>query len=215
GGGVGLLGAGWAAWAPARGLGGLMGAGAVRGAGGGVRLPLGLALLGAGFPPQQRPKALGIFGAVTGLGVVLGPLVGGAVVQGLSWAWIFWVNVPVGLAAIALTRGRVGGSAGPGSALGLLGLVPVAGRAAGLVWALGRGEAGGGGGREGAGSRAAGAARRVGFIPWERRARQPMLPLGLFRSRAFASGNAAMFLLWGSALGLVFFLAQFLQIGLH
>jgi EmrB/QacA subfamily drug resistance transporter len=213
--GIGLFTAGSAACALAPNIGWLTAARAVQGAGAAVMLPVGLALLGAAFPPLQRPKALGIFGAVSGLGIVLGPLVGGAVVQGISWPWIFWVNVPVGLATIALTRARIGESFGPDSALDLPGLVLVTGGAFGLVWGLVRGNSAGWGSAEVLAALAAGVALIVAFIGWELRARQPMLPMRLFRSPPFASGNAAIFFLWGSALGSVFFLAQFLQIGLH
>jgi len=213
--GMGLFTAASAACALAPGIGWLIAARAVQGAGAAVMLPVGLALLSAGFPPGQRPRALGIFGAVTGLGVVLGPLVGGAVVQGISWPWIFWINVPIGVITIALTRARVGESLGPDSTLDLPGLVLVTGGAFGVVWALVRGNTAGWGSPEVAGSLAAGAALLAAFIAWELRAAQPMLPMRLFRSRPFAAGNAAIFFLWGSALGAVFFLAQFLQIGLH
>jgi EmrB/QacA subfamily drug resistance transporter len=213
--GLGLFTAGSAACALAQNTGWLIAARAVQGAGAAVMLAVGLALLSAGFPPEQRPKALGIFGAVTGLGVALGPLVGGAAVQGLSWPWIFWINVPVGLATIALTRARVGQSFGPDPALDLPGLVLVTGGAFGLVWALVRGNTVGWGSAEVIGALATGAALLAAFIGWELRAAQPMLPMRLFGSRAFSSGNAAIFFLWGSALGSVFFLAQFLQIGLH
>jgi len=120
--GLGLFAAASAACALAQNIGWLIAARAIQGAGAAVQLPLALALLSAGFPPPQRPRALGIFGAVTGLGVVLGPLVGGAVVQGISWPWIFWLNVPIGLATIALTRVRIDESFGPDSALDLPGL---------------------------------------------------------------------------------------------
>jgi EmrB/QacA subfamily drug resistance transporter len=213
--GVGLFTAGSAACALAPGIGWLIAARAIQGAGAAVMLPVGLALLSAGFPPEQRARALGIFGAVTGLGVALGPLTGGAIVQGLSWPWIFWVNVPVGLVTIALIRARIGESAGPDSSLDLPGLVLVTGAAFGIVWALVRGNTAGWGSPEVAGAAATGAALAVAFIAWELRARQPMLPMRLFRSRAFSAGNAAIFLQWGSTLGTVFFLAQFLQIGLH
>ena len=213
--GVGLFVAGSAACALAPGIGWLIAARAVQGAGAAVMLPVALALLSAAFPPQQRARALGILGAATGLGVVLGPLVGGAVVQGLTWPWIFWVNIPVGLATIALTRARVGESFGPDPALDLPGLVLVTGGAFGIVWALVRGNPAGWGSPEVTGALAAGIALGAAFIAWELRARQPMLPLRLFRSRTFSAGNAAVFLMWGSVLGVIFFLAQFLQIGLH
>lgn len=137
--GMGLFTAASAACALAPDVGWLIAARAVQGAGAAVMMPLALALLSAGFPPGQRPRALGIFGAVTGLGVVLGPLVGGAVVQGLSWPWIFWLNVPVGLVTIALTRARISESFGPDSALDLAGLLLVTGGVFGIVWALVRG----------------------------------------------------------------------------
>jgi len=212
--GMGLFTAASAACALAPGI-WLIAARAVQGAGAAVMLPLGLALLSAGFPPEQRPRALGIFGAVTGLGVVLGPLVGGAVVQGLTWPWIFWINIPVGLVAIALTHVRIGESFGPDSALDLPGLLLVTGGVFGVVWALVRGNAVGWGSAEVVTALAAGAALGAAVIAWELRARSPMLPMRLFRSRPFASGNAAIFFLWGSALGAVFFLAQFLQIALR
>jgi len=205
--GMGLFVAGSAACALAQNIGWLIAARAVQGAGAAVMLAVGLALLSAGFPPEQRPKALGIFGAVTGLGVVLGPLAGGAVVQGISWPWIFWINVPIGLATIALTQARVGESFGPNSALDLPGLVLITGGAFGIVWALVRGNSADWGSAEVIGALAAGAALLVAFIAWELRARQPMLPMRLFGSRAFSAGNAAIFFLWASALGSVFFLA--------
>jgi EmrB/QacA subfamily drug resistance transporter len=213
--GMGLFTAASAACALARNIGWLIAARAVQGAGAAVMLPLALALLSAAFPPGQRPRALGIFGAVTGLGGVLGPLVGGAVVQGLSWPWIFWVNVPIGLATIAFTRARIGESFGPDAALDLPGLLLVTGGVFGVVWALVRGNPAGWGSTEVIGALAGGVALVAAFVAWELRARSPMLPMRLFGSRAFSSGNAAIFFLWGSGLGIVFFLAQFLQIGLH
>ena len=213
--GMGLFTAGSAACALAQNIGWLIAARAVQGAGAAVMLPLALALLSAGFPPQQRAKALGIFGAITGLGAVLGPLAGGAAVQAISWPWIFWINVPIGLVTIVLTRVRVGESFGPDPALDLPGLVLVTGGAFGVVWALVRGNAAGWGSTEVTGALAAGIALAVAFLAWELRARQPMLPMRLFRSRPFTSGTAAIFFMWGSALGTVFFMAQFLQTALH
>ena len=122
--GMGLFTAASAACALAPGIGWLIAARAVQGAGAAVMLPVGLALLSAGFPPERRAWALGIFGAVTGLGVVLGPLVGGAAVQGLSWPWIFWINVPIGLITSALTRARVAESWGPRSSPGSFASAP-------------------------------------------------------------------------------------------
>ena len=102
--GLGLFAAASAACALAPGIGWLIAARAVQGAGAAMIMPLGLALLNAAFPPQRRGWAMGIFGGVTGLAATVGPVVGGAVTQGISWPWIFWLNVPVGLLAIPVAR---------------------------------------------------------------------------------------------------------------
>src|SRR5206468_895117 len=80
------------------------------------------ALLSAAFPPERRGAAIGIFSAITGLAVASGPFVGGAVVQGINWEWIFWLNVPIGLAAIPLVLTRMTDSRGPDSGLDVRGL---------------------------------------------------------------------------------------------
>ena len=213
--GMGLFVIGSAACALARSVGWLIAARAVQGAGAAVMMPLALALLSAAFPPARRARALGIFGAVTGLGVVLGPLVGGAAVQGISWPWIFWINVPIGLVGVVLSRRHISESFGPDTALDLRGLALVTGGAFGIVWALVRGNSIGWASPQSVVALAAGIAALVAFITWELRAPAPMLPMRLFRSRPFSVGNATIFLLWAAALGSVFFMAQFLQIGLH
>src|SRR5436309_14061132 len=98
--GLGLFAAASAACALAPDVGWLIAARAVQGAGSALLMPLGLALLSAAFPPDKRGTAIGIFSGITGLAVASGPLVGGAVVQGISWEWIFWINVPIGLLAV-------------------------------------------------------------------------------------------------------------------
>ena len=213
--GMGLFVIGSAACALARSVGWLIAARAVQGAGAAVMMPLALALLSAAFPPARRARALGIFGAVTGLGVVLGPLVGGAAVQGISWPWIFWINVPIGLVGVVLSRRHISESFGPDTALDLRGLALVTGGAFGIVWALVRGNSIGWASPQTVVALAAGIAALVAFVTWELRAPAPMLPMRLFRSRPFSVGNATIFLLWAAALGSVFFMAQFLQIGLH
>ena len=177
-------------------------------------MPLGLALLSAAFPPERRGAAIGIFSAITGLAVASGPLVGGAVVEGLDWEWIFWLNVPIGLVAIplVLTGSRRATAPTPASTS------PASRchRAArfGIVWGLVRGNPAGWGSAEVVGSLAG---RRgcwsAAFVAWELRAREPMLPMRFFRSRAFSAGNAAIFFTFASLFGAVFFFAQLLQIG--
>jgi MFS family permease len=139
-------------------------------------------------------------------------VVGGAIAQGLAWEWIFWLNVPIGAIAIVLARRRVEESVGARTTVDHLGVALVTGAALGVVWGLVRGNDAGWGSAEVVGSLAAGALLTIAFVAWELRAPQPMLPMRFFRSRAFASGNAAGFFLYGSLYGSVFFVAQFLQI---
>jgi EmrB/QacA subfamily drug resistance transporter len=209
--GLGLFAASSAAAALSSDVGTLIAARAVQGAGSALIMPLGLALLSAAFPAERRGAAIGIFSAITGLAVASGPLVGGAVVEGISWEWIFWVNVPIGLLTIPLVLTRVRESHGPDSALDIRGLALVSGGALGLVWALVRGNQAGWASAEVVGALAAGSALVAAFVAWELRARVPMLPMRLFRSRAFSAGNAAIFFTFASLFSAVFFFAQLLQ----
>jgi EmrB/QacA subfamily drug resistance transporter len=212
--GLGLFTLASAAGALAPDVGVLIAARAVQGAGAALILPLGLALLSAAFPAEKRGAAIGIFSAITGIAVALGPLVGGAVVQGIDWQWIFWVNVPIGLAAIPLVLTKMRESFGPDTALDLRGLALVSFGALATVWGLVRGNQAGWGSPEVVGALVAGVVLTAAFIAWERRAREPMLSLELFRSRPFSAGNAAIFLTFASLFGAVFFFAQLLQTGL-
>src|SRR3954449_8325605 len=132
-----------AACALAPSAGALIAARALQGAGAALVMPIGLALLSAAFPPERRGAAIGLFSAVTGLAVASGPFIGGAVVQGIAWQWIFWLNVPIGLIAIPLVVTRMRESKGADTALDVRGLVLVSGAALGLVWGLVRGNAAG------------------------------------------------------------------------
>src|SRR3954469_22688779 len=120
--GIGLFVAASAACAVAPSVGALIAARAVQGIGAAAVTTLALALVGAAFPPEKRGGALGIFFAVNGLAVAGGPLVGGAITQGIAWQWIFWLNVPIGLALIPLALRRIPESHGPDKALDLPGL---------------------------------------------------------------------------------------------
>ncbi|MEV7094932.1 DHA2 family efflux MFS transporter permease subunit [Amycolatopsis sp. NPDC051045] len=186
----------------------------LQGAGAAFVMPLALALLGAAFPPEARPKALGVFASVSGVAVPLGPLLGGAVVEGISWPWIFWINVPVGVALVCFVLTRTEESHGPDAALDVPGLVLAGAGSFGVVWGLIQGNAAGWTSVAVLGPLAAGLVALGAFVAWQRRAAHPMLPLHLFRSRRFAAGNAVIFFHWASALGAVFFMAQYLQEGL-
>jgi EmrB/QacA subfamily drug resistance transporter len=178
-------------------------------------MPLGLTLLTAAYPAERRARALGIFSGITGLAVLGGPVLGGAITQGIAWQWIFWVNVPIGLLTIPVVLRRVEESYGPRTAPDVAGLALVTGAALGIVWALVRGNSAGWGSVEVLSSLIAGVVLAGAFVAWERRAAEPMLPMGLFASRPFSSGNAAIFFLSTALYGAVFFMAQFLQTVQH
>jgi len=211
--GLGLFAAASAVSAVAPDVGVLIGARAVQGAGSALITPLGLALLTAAFPPEKRGAAIGMFSAITGLAVAAGPLVGGAVVQGINWQWIFWINVPIALVSIPLVVTKLKESHGPDTGLDFRGLALVTGGALGVVWALVRGNQVGWASIETIGAAVAGGLLLVAFVRWERRAREPMLPIEFFRSRSFSAGNAAIFLTFASLFSAVFFYAQLLQVG--
>jgi EmrB/QacA subfamily drug resistance transporter len=200
------------ACALARSVGFLIAARALQGAAGAVVAPLSLALLTAEFPPERRGHALGIFSGITGLAVLAGPVVGGAVTQGLAWQWIFWLNVPIGLIALPLVLRRLEESFGPRARLDIPGLLLATGAALGLVWGLVRGNSSGWGSVEVVGTLATGAALLIAFVAYELRAREPMLPMRMFRTAAFAAGNGATFLMSAGLFSAVFFMAQFQQL---
>jgi EmrB/QacA subfamily drug resistance transporter len=212
--GIALFALASAACALAPSVGALIAARAVQGVGAATVTTLALTLVGSAFGPERRGSALGIFFAVNGLAVASGPLVGGAVTEGLAWQWIFWINVPLGLVLIPLALLRIPESRGPASALDLRGLGLVTGGVFGVVWALVRGNPAGWGSAEVLASLAAGVLLLAGFVAWQLRAPAPMLPMRFFRSRAFSAGNAAIFCAVGALFCAVFFMAQFLQAGL-
>jgi EmrB/QacA subfamily drug resistance transporter len=195
-------------------IGWLIAARALQGIGGALVMPLAMALLSAEFPPQARAKALGIFSGLTGLALIAGPVVGGTIAEGVSWQWIFWVNVPIGAVIVPLTLARVPESSGADTSLDFPGLALVTGATLAGVWGLMRGNAAGWDSLEVAAALATGAVLAAGFVARELRAGEPMVPMRLFRSRAFSAGNAAGFFMFGTLYGAVFFMAQFLQTGL-
>jgi EmrB/QacA subfamily drug resistance transporter len=201
-----------AACALAGNIGALIAARSVQGAGAALVMPLAMALLSAAFPREERGKALGIFSAVTGLALIAGPVAGGAIADGLAWQWIFWINLPMGAIVIPLILRRVRESVGSGTGLDIVGLVLVTAAAMGIVWSLMRANSAGWLSLEVVSTLAVGILFAVAFVFWELRAREPMVPMRLFRSRAFSSGIAASFLFYASMYGTLFFLPQFLQV---
>jgi EmrB/QacA subfamily drug resistance transporter len=213
--GLGLFTAGSAAAALAPGIGWLVGARAVQGVGAAIVVPLTLTLLSAAVTPQRRGLALGAWGAVGGLAIAIGPLVGGAVVEGASWQWIFWLNVPIGIVLLPIARARLTESHGPATGLDLPGVALASLGLLGIVYGVVSGNDHGWTSATVLASIVVGALLVAGFVAWELRARQPMLPMHLFRSRGFAVTNAASLLMFFGMFGSIFLLAQFLQVVQH
>jgi EmrB/QacA subfamily drug resistance transporter len=211
-GGLGIFTAASAFAALAPDTGTLIAARALQGVGAAVVTPLTLTLLSEAFPAERRGVALGIWSGISGLGVAIGPLVGGAVVEGISWQWIFWLNVPVGLVLIPLAARVLRPSYGPRRPLDLPGVALASAGLLGVVYGVVRGNAAGWTSFEVLASLVAGAVALVAFLAWERRTPHPMLPPRFFRSRAFSATNGVSLAMFFGMFGSIFLLAQFFQV---
>jgi EmrB/QacA subfamily drug resistance transporter len=200
------------ALAPTAGL--LIAARAIQGLGEAMVMPVALTILASAFPPERRGAVVGIYGGLGGLAVALGPVVGGAVTQGLDWHWIFWLNVPVGVVVTLVARLRLAESYGPATRLDLSAAALMSGGATALVWGLIRAGEVGWGTFEVVASLVVGALLITGFLAWEQRATDPMLPLRLFASRGFAAANVTAFLMAGAITAAAFLIAQYFQFAL-
>jgi EmrB/QacA subfamily drug resistance transporter len=187
---------------------------AIQGVGAALVTPLTLTLISEAFPLEKRGAAIGLWGGIVGLAVAAGPVVGGAVVSGLDWHWIFWLNVPIGLALIPTAARRLTESHGPRPQLDLPGLALAAGGALGLTWGLVRANTIGWTSSEVVSALAIGSILVAAFIAWELRAEHPMVPPSLFRSRSFAAANGVSFFMYAGLFGALFLMSQLLQTGL-
>src|ERR671932_2034633 len=198
-----------AALAPSAGA--LIAARAVQGVGGAIITPLTLTILSAGVPANRRGAFIGAWSGIAGLAVAFGPLGGGAVVSGISWHWIFWLNVPIGVVLIPLALRRLDETRGPTTRLDLPGLALASGGLLGIVWGLVRGNSQGWTSTEIVTALAAGAVVLVAFVLWELRASAPMLPMRFFRNRTFALANVSSLFMFFGMFGSIFLLSQFFQ----
>jgi EmrB/QacA subfamily drug resistance transporter len=185
---------------------------AIQGVGGAIVTPLTLTILSAAVPPERRAVALGAWGGIAGLAIAIGPLVGGAIAEGLDWHWIFWLNVPIGLVVIPLAATRLTETYGPESKLDGPGLGLISAGLLALVWGVINGNDRGWGSSEVVAALVAGFLLLVAFVVWESRQAHPMLPLSFFRSRAFSAANLVSLLMYFGMFGSVFLLAQFFQV---
>jgi EmrB/QacA subfamily drug resistance transporter len=214
--GIGLLGFTFASAAAALSpnVGALIAARGVQGTAAALVMPITLTLISEAFPADKRGAAIGLWGGITGLAVALGPVVGGAIVGGISWHWIFWLNVPIGLALIPLAASRLTESHGPRSQLDIVGLLLAAAGFFAITWGLVRANTIGWGSTETIIALVLGAVLVAAFLSWERRTATPMLSAELFRSRGFNAANGVSFFMYASLFGVLFLMMQFLQIGL-
>ena len=189
----------------------LIAARALQGAGAAALVPLSLTLISAEVPPSRRGMAFGIWGAVNGVAIASGPLVGGTITEQFSWHWIFWLNVPIGVALIPLVLSRLSESYGPNNRLDLVGTALASAGLFGVVLSIVRGHEHGWTSPSVLAGFAVGATLLVAFVRWELRTRAPMLPMRFFRSRAFSAINVAGLLMFFGAFGSIFLLTQFLQ----
>ncbi|KUN73233.1 MFS transporter [Streptomyces canus] len=200
-----------AAAALAPGIDSLIAARAVQGVGAAIMMPLTLTLLTAAVPAARRGMAYGIWGAVNGLAVASGPLIGGSLTEHISWQWIFWLNVPLGVALLPLARLRLAESHGTGARLDIPGTLLASGGLFGIVYGLVRGPSDGWADTVVLLALFAGAALLTAFVLYSTRAKNPMLPMRLFRSRAFSGINAASLLMFLGMFGSIFLLSQYMQ----
>src|SRR6266704_918816 len=184
---------------------------ALQGIGGAIVTPLTLTILSAAVPTEKRGLALGAWGGIGGLAVALGPLVGGAIVQGISWQWIFWLNVPIGLLVVPLAWRRLKESYGPEGRLDLPGLGLASAGLFGIVWGLVRGNSVGWASPQIATALLVGILLVAAFVAWELRAEAPMLPMRFFRNATFALANTASLFMYFGMFGSIFLLTQFFQ----
>ena len=190
----------------------LIAARALQGMGAAAITPLSLTLLSDAFAAEKRGLALGVWSGVSGLGVALGPVVGGAVVEGFSWQWIFWLNVPIGLALAPMAISLLRESRGPNATLDLPGVTLASLGLLGVVFGIVRAQALGWTSTTVVASLAGGALLLAAFAVWESRTSTPMLPLRFFRDRGFSATNGVSLAMFFGAFGAIFLLAQFFQV---
>lgn len=190
----------------------LIAARAVQGVGAAALMPLSLTLLVGSVSDRLRPTAIGIWGGIGGIGVAVGPLIGGAVVQGWNWQAIFWLNVPLGIVSVPLALFALPNSFGARVRADVLGLVLAGFGVLGLVYGIVRGNDAGWDSLEVLGALVGGGILLAGFVAWESRASAPLLPLRLFRDRSFTVANLVGITFSFGIFGAVFILIQFLQI---
>jgi EmrB/QacA subfamily drug resistance transporter len=188
---------------------------ALQGMGAAIVTPLTLTILGDAFPSERRGLALGFWWGISGIVVGMGPLIGGVIVDGLDWRWIFWLNLPIGIAAVPLAFVGMRETRGAHTRLDVPGLLLASSGLFGIVWGLIRATEFAWTSQKVMPALGAGLLLTAAFVVWELAAPAPMLPLRFFRSRRFAAVNAVSLLASFGLFGSLFLLMQFLQVVQH
>jgi EmrB/QacA subfamily drug resistance transporter len=192
-------------------IGVLVAARTVQGAGAALMVPLTLTLVTDAYPPERRGWAIGIWAGGGALSGAIGPFVGGALVHTVGWHWIFWVNIPVGLALIPIALVKVRESRAGHPRLDVVGLLLVTAGLFAITWAIVRTNTLGWNSAEVVAALAIGVDLIAAFVLWERRTSHPMMPPALFRNPAFTTANGISFALFASLFGALFLMSQFFQ----
>lgn len=183
----------------------------IQGIGGSVMTPMSMAILTHSLPDSERGKALGIWSGIGGLALIVGPSLGGFIVETLAWQWIFWINVPIGIIAIYLSNKILPESTGNSDKISSLDAILIIFSSAGIIWAL----------SEMTSPKLTVTTIIIAllsliigiwFVLRQKSEQKPMIPLRYFKSKTFTGGNVATFLLYAAMYGVVFFLPQFLQV---
>ena len=184
----------------------------LQGIGGAVLNPLTLSILVAAFPRRQLPTAIGIWAGISGLGLAVGPLAGGYLTEHYSWSYVFWINVPIGVIAAAVTLWAVVESRDPGARrLDIVGTSLVTAGLFSLVWALIKTGTHAWLSTYTLGFLVLAVVLLAGFLWWESRSDQPMVPLGFFRRRAFSSSSLVVTLVGFGLFGVIYFITLYFQ----
>jgi EmrB/QacA subfamily drug resistance transporter len=184
---------------------------AMQGIGAAIVMPLSLTILTSAFPIERRGAVVGIWGGIAGVAVAAGPLIGGGITQALSWHWIFWVNVPIGVVATVGAALRLPESYGPRARLDVPALVLVSTGIAILIWGVVQGGQDGWGTSQNLSGLLVGAALLAAFVWWEGRASEPMIPLDLFTRISFGSAVMTQFLMAAAIFSAAFLTSQYFQ----
>lgn len=195
--------------AAATGIEWLIAARALQGAASALLVPVAMTLLGAAVTPAQRPRAMGLFSALTGLAVLSGPVIGGLLVDALGWRWVFWINLPLCAGTALLAMLRLGRDDRIATRIDWPGVALLAAAMTAVVWGLSEGNASGWSGTTVLLALSGGAAATLAFLAWQRLCTFPLVPGRLLTSARFRAGNIACLLMFMSMMGTLIFTAQY------